>query len=202
VDDLYSSPLKELHWLRIIIDEGHEFSSANSNAVVVAQKLVTADRRWVVSGTPARDRLFGVEVDLAADADFDDEYSAYIEEEIAGDSPVTPSTPRSSIDSGRSVRYAALQQRKAFNRQEESSGAAKSIGLLATHFLKARPWWAEDKDRRSDWDDHIYRHEIFRGRTYSGFSKCLRQTLQALVVKVRWTRNFYIFTNILIDPAR
>jgi SNF2 family DNA or RNA helicase len=66
---LYSSPLKELHWLRVIIDEGHEFSSATSNAVLVAQKFVTADRRWVVSGTPARDRLFGVEVDLAADVD-------------------------------------------------------------------------------------------------------------------------------------
>ncbi|KAF2100096.1 hypothetical protein NA57DRAFT_19969, partial [Rhizodiscina lignyota] len=63
-DNIYSSPLKELHWLRIIIDEGHTFSSRTSNAVRVANQLVRAERRWIVSGTPARNRLFGVEVDV------------------------------------------------------------------------------------------------------------------------------------------
>lgn len=47
---VYESPLKKLHWLRIIIDEGHSFSSAVSNAVLVA-KQISAERRWVVSGS-------------------------------------------------------------------------------------------------------------------------------------------------------
>jgi hypothetical protein len=46
----YESPLKKLHWLRIIIDEGHSFSSSASNAVLVA-KQIQAERRWVVSGS-------------------------------------------------------------------------------------------------------------------------------------------------------
>jgi hypothetical protein len=47
---VYESPLKKLHWLRIIIDEGHTFSSSSSNAVLVA-KQIHAERRWVVSGS-------------------------------------------------------------------------------------------------------------------------------------------------------
>jgi len=47
---VYESPLRKLHWLRIIIDEGHSFSSSVSNAVLVA-KQIQAERRWVVSGS-------------------------------------------------------------------------------------------------------------------------------------------------------
>jgi hypothetical protein len=47
---IYESPLQKLHWLRIIIDEGHSFSSSVSNAVLVA-KQIQAERRWVVSGS-------------------------------------------------------------------------------------------------------------------------------------------------------
>lgn len=65
LDDLYESPLKQLHFLRIIIDEGHSFASTNTNATIVADRLVRAERRWIVSGTPAKD-LMGVEVEMEA----------------------------------------------------------------------------------------------------------------------------------------
>ncbi|KAF2717785.1 hypothetical protein K431DRAFT_322880 [Polychaeton citri CBS 116435] len=65
IDDQYDSPLKHLHFKRLIIDEGHFSSNKRSNAVVVANRLVTADHRWVVSGTPAKD-LLGVEVDVSS----------------------------------------------------------------------------------------------------------------------------------------
>lgn len=47
---VYESPLMKLHWLRILIDEGHNFSSSVSNAVLVARQI-QAERRWVVSGS-------------------------------------------------------------------------------------------------------------------------------------------------------
>jgi hypothetical protein len=62
---LYISPLKGLHFKRLIVDEGHSFSQINTNAVLVATKLVMAENRWLVSGTPAKD-LLGVEVDLSS----------------------------------------------------------------------------------------------------------------------------------------
>ncbi|KAF2668404.1 hypothetical protein BT63DRAFT_374678 [Microthyrium microscopicum] len=155
-NEIYHSPIQDLHWLRIIIDEGHEFSSASSNAVLVAQKLVTADRRWIVSGTPARDRLY-------------------------------ESSESLSIAQSGSLRQTALERRKKFNTQEElgSSGAAKSLGLLAGCFLQVRPWAAGPGEAKVEWDDFIYKHDEYRKRTYSSFSACLRRTLESLVIKTQ-----------------
>ncbi|KAK5734398.1 hypothetical protein LTS12_026707 [Elasticomyces elasticus] len=161
-ESLYDSPLKHLHVKRIIVDEGHMFANNNSTAVTVANKLVTADHRWVVSGTPAKD-LLGVEVETS----------------ITESMLQTPQMqdPREII----------LDKRRAFSAKEDVAGAAKSLGVLATSFLKIRPWCAEgDHERKeADWDDYIYRHEDLRKRTYSGFSTCLRRTLEAMVVKTR-----------------
>lgn len=169
-EDIYQSPLKQLHWLRIIIDEGHEFSSASSNAVMAASRLVTAERRWVVSGTPARDRLFGVEVDLTALADAEESIPVkYIME-----------------DNLSYVRKVALEGRRAYRKEEEVNGAAKNIGVMASNFLQVRPWAESNNELKADWDEHIYRHEAFRGKTYSAFSSCLQRSLEALVVKVRF----------------
>ena len=84
-DMVYDSPLKHLHFKRLvsrhlsfsphdktqklkggvqIVDEGHFFSSNSTNTAIVANRLVTADHRWSVTGTPAKD-LLGVEVDVS-----------------------------------------------------------------------------------------------------------------------------------------
>lgn len=57
----YHSPLASLHWLRIVVDEGHTMSASKTKAVRFAAQLV-ADRRWMVSGTPSRG-LIGVDMD-------------------------------------------------------------------------------------------------------------------------------------------
>lgn len=158
-DDLYDSPLKHLHFKRLIIDEGHFFSNSASAAVTVANKLVKADHRWVVSGTPAKD-LLGVEVDMSA-----------------ADMWQTPES--------KACRDAALDQRRKFNQKEDTSGAVKSLGSLASSFLNIRPWCALDGERKAEWDEYIYRHEDLRKRTYSGFSSSLRRTLEAIVIKTR-----------------
>lgn len=159
--EIYESPLKRLHWSRIIIDEGHGISSGSSNAAVVAERLVRAERRWVVSGTPAKD-LMGVEVELNA--------------------------MTNGVDP--SLRERSLEQRKSFNiYQEQSSGAIKAIGQLASRFLKAQPWAASQSLLQlrdaANWEDYVYRHESLTMKTYSGFSTCFRRTLENLVVKTR-----------------
>ncbi|KAL1585038.1 hypothetical protein WHR41_06125 [Cladosporium halotolerans] len=160
MDDLYESPLKHLHFKRLIIDEGHFFSSSNTTAVTVAKKLVTADHRWVVSGTPAKD-LLGVEADMSVAQD-------------------------AAPDGLQGSRDAVLDQRRHFNVKEDTTGAIKSLGTLASNFLRIRPWAAEDLgERPAVWEEHIYRHEGHRRRTFSGFSSCLRRTLEAMVVKTQ-----------------
>jgi hypothetical protein len=121
---LYDSPLRYIHFKRFIVDEGHFFggsSSAGSTMHSVSDKLVVADHRWIVSGTPARD-LLGVEVDITAAEDF---WSA-------------PHT--------RAGRDLVLQRRKAFS-FEDQKGAIDSLGLLARNFLKIKPWSEEVKWR-------------------------------------------------------
>ena len=167
-EDLYQSPIKQLHWLRIIIDEGHEFSSSSSVAVTVANTLVTAERRWVVSGTPARDRLFGVEMDLAVNDDLSMLQSLSVDD-------------NESVVSSRDM---ALEQRRHFDGREEATGAARSLGLLASHFLKVKPWTEASGETRVEWDDYIFRHED-RRRTFSAFSSCLRRTMEGLIVKTQ-----------------
>ena len=48
----YVSPLTSIHWLRLIVDEGHTMSSHNKAVRFAASLFV--ERRWVVSGTPSR----------------------------------------------------------------------------------------------------------------------------------------------------
>ncbi|KAG9185193.1 hypothetical protein G6011_07737 [Alternaria panax] len=153
-DRVYESPLKKIHWLRIIIDEGHSFSSSLSNAVLVA-KQIQAERRWVVSGTPAKN-LVGVEVDMST---VDSESDPALQRELA------------------------INQRKSFDFDSDTK-AAKALGMLASNFLMVRPW-CDNSEGKIDWDEYIYRHEHHYRKTYSGFSSCFVRTLEDLVVKTR-----------------
>jgi hypothetical protein len=153
---VYESPLLKLHWLRIIIDEGHNFSSASSNAVLVA-KQIQAERRWVVSGTPAKD-LVGVEVDM--------------------------SMLETNEDNPSLLRESAIEQRMTFNLTDESK-AVKALGSLASNYLMVQPWCASSVEGGLDWDEYVYRHEHPHRKTYSGFSTCFERTLAGLVVKTR-----------------
>lgn len=192
LDDVYSSPLKEIHFLRIIIDEGHGFSSKNSEAVRVATQLVKAERRWIVSGTPARSRLFGVEVDVGSEAvskDLSsiDTHTPSDSDMNAGDDIFAPDASGLRLEETRFLRQMALQRRKPFRRDEEMKGAVQSIGTLASHFLKVSPWnnGADSDGNKTDWDEHIFRHDHFHLKTYSAFSTSLNRTLESLVIKTR-----------------
>lgn len=45
------SPLLQVRWKRLILDEGNNATSSKTMRVVLADKLV-ADYRWIVTGTP------------------------------------------------------------------------------------------------------------------------------------------------------
>lgn len=164
-DELYESPLKQLHFLRIIIDEGHSFATANTNASIVADRLVRAERRWIISGTPAKD-LMGVEVDMDA------------------------LTREGDPEDAKLFRKESLEERKSFSLSQESqSGAIKSFGVLASRFLKAQPWAISSHgafQEAAKWDDYVYTYESNGAtRTLSGFTSCLRRTLETLVIKTQ-----------------
>jgi hypothetical protein len=63
------SPLRDIHFLRLIVDEGHQFgSSGTGNQLLNCIYNLHVERKWIVSGTPSPG-LMGVEVDIAIAVD-------------------------------------------------------------------------------------------------------------------------------------
>ncbi|KAJ0354923.1 hypothetical protein KNSL1_001209 [Colletotrichum chrysophilum] len=46
-----TSPLMQMKWRRVVLDEGHTIRNAKTKAAIAATKL-TAQSRWALTGTP------------------------------------------------------------------------------------------------------------------------------------------------------
>ncbi|KAI5297768.1 hypothetical protein KEM56_004551 [Ascosphaera pollenicola] len=65
------SPLRQVYWLRVIVDEGHDFARAAAQTQSLQIfRLLHVERRWVVSGTPSKG-LYGIEVPLGTSDETD-----------------------------------------------------------------------------------------------------------------------------------
>lgn len=106
------SPLKDLHFLRIIADEGHSFAS---NAAWVLKGLCV-ERRWIISGTPAAG-LLGVEVGLATNESSQEQFA----------------------DSKVSNQSALIARQKTSSAMDESRDLRK-LGSIVKDFLRVKPW--------------------------------------------------------------
>jgi hypothetical protein len=97
------------------------------------------------------------------------------------------------------LQQSTIEQRRDFSLDDETTKAAKALGLLASNFLMVRPWCEPSAEGGLIWDDHIYRHEHHYRRTYSGFSSCFSRVLEGLVVK---TRPEDVEKDIVLPPMR
>lgn len=55
--DVGACPLLKVHWLRMIVDEGHSMGRGQGNSAIYFASWIIAQRRWVVTGTPTRQTL-------------------------------------------------------------------------------------------------------------------------------------------------
>lgn len=155
-NEKYCSPLKGLHFLRIIADEGHAFASSTGWKCKATQALQTlhVERRWVVSGTPAAG-LLGMEVDLAAH-----------------ETSKEPGYTKHSND----PTLALLRNASPLGQEQRD---LMKLGSLVTDFLKMQPWAnARNKDFTS-WHSHMMPDKSGRRK------RPLRQVLESLVVRHR-----------------
>ncbi|KAL9590250.1 MAG: hypothetical protein Q9203_000923 [Teloschistes exilis] len=168
--DPYHSPLEDLHFLRIIVDEGHDFSSfgRKNNAVFALQKL-HVERRWIISGTPSSG-LLGIDASTA------------ILETLGGDSDGDSRLVRHTLERRRSsgleldlepsVRKAALlQERKDLEK----------LGSIVIDFLNLKPW-SNTKlgDDAASWKQYIIPNDNGQRKPRS-----LASVLESLVVRHR-----------------
>ncbi|MCJ1414269.1 hypothetical protein MMC32_000595 [Xylographa parallela] len=153
----YHSPLKDLHFLRLIVDEGHAFAStgASNNAGKVLNEL-HVERKWIISGTPTSG-LMGVEVDMAA------------METLEGASSTNAEASQEAL-AARRKEIAIAQERKDIEK----------LGNLVVKFLQLKPWANLKQNDPASW----YKY-VMTSRTGKRNITSLKGTLESLVIRHR-----------------
>lgn len=157
----WESPLTKIHWLRIIVDEGHNFAGhgQKTNSIHMLGML-HVERRWVVSGTPSRG-LYGVEVSLASQDT----------EQVVEGGP-KPKTGMDLIESRRKVGSLIDEELKDLDK----------LRLIVVEFLNAKPWSNARSDDPADWATYM---KPIGADGHRIKAPSLRSTLQSLVVRHR-----------------
>lgn len=170
-DTVYTSPLKSLHFKRLIMDEGHVIGNASNksrtNAVVVVDFLQIS-ARWIISGTPTPG-LYGFDVSPASE-DPTDLAHALTEAD----------TPNNVLN------HSSLTQRSSQVLDEQERKDLEKLGNIAKFYLKTRPWSGggglgiEDV---ASWATHVMQPQ--HGAKSHGNFECLRNTLESMIIRHR-----------------
>ncbi|EEA20221.1 SNF2 family helicase, putative [Talaromyces marneffei ATCC 18224] len=154
------SPLKKFHWLRIIVDEGHNVAGHGykSSTMHMLDQL-HVERRWVVSGTPSNG-LYGAELSLAS------------HQRLASDTSSGDDVPSSVLHS----------RRKTGTAIDEELKDVDNLRLIVVEFLKHKPWANSRHDDPANWTKYI-KPVGEDGKRRKATS--LRAVLQGLVVRHR-----------------
>lgn len=152
--DVTNSPIFNLHWLRVIVDEGHDVAGQGSDLVHLLQQL-HFERRWIISGTPAR-RMYGVELSHASQQ-----------------------ANTSDTESSNALTAAILKRRKGTGSAiDDELRDLGGLGRMVTGFLDLKPW----SNDRKQWTKYtrLVGEDGIRRKAPS-----LRATIQSLVVRHR-----------------
>lgn len=153
----HQSPLMEVHFLRIIMDEGHEFSSSgHRSSVYWALQKLCVDRKWIVSGTPASG-LLGVEVGTA-----------------------TFETSHSAADGRGSTNSDLLEARRNESALIQERKDLEKLGVIVAGFLQIKPWANSKEHDPASWSKYIMPYSDGRRKVRS-----LKTLLDSLVVRHR-----------------
>ena len=153
----HKSPLMEVHFLRVIMDEGHEFSSSgHRSSVYWALQKLCVDRKWIVSGTPASG-LLGVEVGTA-----------------------THETSHSAADDHVSANLNLLEARRNESALVQERKDLEKLGVIVAGFLQIKPWANSKEHDPASWSKYIVPYSDGRRKVGS-----LKTLLDSLVVRHR-----------------
>lgn len=152
------SPLRNLHFLRIIVDEGHSFvaSGPNGNNATSALETLCVERRWIVSGTPAAG-LLGMELDTAT-------------KEVSNQKEI----------SERASNEAALEAIKFKSVLIQEKEDIKKLGRIVIDFFKQQPWANSKGEDFASWQMYVMPSNLGERKPRS-----LRSIIESLVVRHR-----------------
>ena len=154
-DQDHRSSLQNIHFLRMIVDEGHDFaSSGRKNNAIWALQNLHVERRWIVSGTPAAS-LLGVELDLAVNETRENISNQASEQEIL---------------EARRFTFLLKQERQDLER----------LGRIVTDFLQIRPWANDNGEDLASWQKYV-----MPSKDGNRKPKSLKSILESLIVRHR-----------------
>ncbi|KAJ5662770.1 hypothetical protein N7462_011696 [Penicillium macrosclerotiorum] len=154
------SPLTQLHWLRVIVDEGHNVAGHGSKTNMIHMLgQLHFERRWVISGTPSTG-LYGVEVSLAS------------QEANTSDTEASEEMTAAALRGRKKTGNAADNELKDLDR----------LRRIVIEFLGLKPWANSRAEDPADWTKYIkpIGEDGKRRKT-----PAMRATLQGLVVRHR-----------------
>jgi hypothetical protein len=156
---LDDSPIMKLHWLRIIVDEGHSVagSGKRTNMVHLLDQLCV-ERRWAVSGTPSSG-LYGVEVSLASQ-----------------------DTSASNMDLSAATAAALQGRKKTGSLVDNDLSDIDKLRYTVVNFLDLKPWSNSRSEDAANWSKYMKPVGKDGKRRKSS---SLRATLQSLVIRHR-----------------
>lgn len=183
IEDNYRSPLRDFHFKRLIVDEGHSFGNSSTSSktmAVTALESLQLSARWIVSGTPTQG-LYGAEVAigdsgerLMAKAMGSSGHQGNSDpfKQLSDPNLYTPESDMSSETSS--------QQNDLFLRQERRD--LEKIGNIATTFLQARPWANAPSDEdHASWSQLVMQPR--HGSKSRGNMHSLRVTLEGMIIR-------------------
>lgn len=145
----------EVHFLRIIMDEGHEFSSSGQrNSTYWGLQKLCVDRKWIVSGTPASG-LLGVEVGTT-----------------------TIETSPSATNDHHSTNSNLLEARRNESALIQERKDLEKLGVIVAGFLQMKPWANSKEHDPASWSKYIMPYSDGRRKVRS-----LKTLLDSLVVR-------------------
>lgn len=157
-DGGYHSPLKDVLFKRLIVDEGHTMGNSSSSSKTSAGAVVdflAVERRWIISGTPAQG-LYGIDVALAASSSNN------------GDGGASPA----SVLEDRKYDSSAVKQEKS---------DLEKLGHIVKHFLKIKPWANPQNNDPASWAQHVMQPR--HGGRSRGSMACLTSTMHSIMVR-------------------
>ncbi|TVY47698.1 putative ATP-dependent helicase [Lachnellula occidentalis] len=180
-DAVYHSPLKSLHFKRLITDEGHTFGNASVNSRTTAVTVVDflqLDARWIVSGTPTQG-LYGAEVTISSNSS---STIATPPLHAAGNAPIIAEELEhvSDLLEDDIASNSSKEREKLFHMQERKD--LEKLGNIASVYLKARPWAPSSHDTAS-WAQHVMQPR--HGTKSQGNMECLKTTLESMMIRHR-----------------
>ncbi|KAF7875277.1 hypothetical protein EAF04_002449 [Stromatinia cepivora] len=165
-ETLYRSPLRDLHFKRLISDEGHSFGNATKNSksdAIIMIDFLHLDARWIISGTPTNG-LHGGDIKISETNDLTTHSIKVKDQEVAMTS----------------LEKSYTNQQKLLIEQETKD--LEKLGNILTSYLKARPWANKiSEGDQAAWADLVikprYNHQIH------GDSQILQSTMESMIIR-------------------